>query len=389
MVKKKRTFLLIGLGELGGKCILPYIVRRPEISKIITADKNESLGRRRTNLAEISAIQDGYSPNIEFTQMNLFDVEDTAEKIKIIEPYMIFASPTLLSWWVYLSEPPQEVVQKLSEAMFGPWLPMHLTLIYKLMQAIKKSGLKVEVDTHVVTSPYPDVVNPVLKKIGLTPTTGISNIAEIVPFVRKVVSQKLKVPVSNVTAFIVGHHYVDDMIHYYHSSRGAPYFLKVLVGDRPIPEEELKPEEIISAFPWVPLGPEIHPISASVSIRVIMGIWNDTGELCHAPAPNGLPGGYPIRASADGVEVFLPEGITLKEAIKINEEGARFDGIEEIKDDGTVVFTEKHSEIMKEVLGYDCRSMRPDESEERAKELGSLYRKLLSKYGRISKATWI
>ena len=115
-------------------------------------------------------------------------------------------------------------------------------------------------------------------------------------------------------------------------------------------------------------------------LPVIMGIWNDTGELCHAPGPNGLPGGYPVRAGADGVEVFLPEGITMEGAIRINEEGAKADGIERIEDDGTVVFSSDAANIMREVLGYDCRPMRPHESEERAKELSSAYNRLLAKY---------
>ena len=64
----------------------------------------------------------------------------------------------------------------------------------------------------------------------------------------------------------------------------------------------------------------------------------------------------------------------------MNEESQRLDGIERIKEDGTVVFTDYAVNIMKEVLGFECRQFRPDESEERAKELISLYRQLEQKY---------
>ena len=73
-------------------------------------------------------------------------------------------------------------------------------------------------------------------------------------------------------------------------------------------------------------------------------------------------------------------GISREEAIRINEEGGKIDGIEKIKDDGTVVFCEKNVEFMREVVGYECTELKPKESEERARELNTLLRKLYDKY---------
>ncbi|MFB0508477.1 MAG: hypothetical protein ACETWT_17265 [Thermodesulfobacteriota bacterium] len=64
----------------------------------------------------------------------------------------------------------------------------------------------------------------------------------------------------------------------------------------------------------------------------------------------------------------LPDGITLEKAIKINEEGQYRDGIEEIRDDEAVG-------LMKEAIGYECKSMTLDEVEGRTKELLSKFRK--------------
>lgn len=379
---KKKTLLLVGVGDLGYG-MLHRFVRKPEISKIVAADKDEARARPRVDTALLSAIADGFHPDVDFTAIDLFNVEATAEKIKNIEPDMIFACPSLMAWWVYASELPPDVVAKVGPKV-GPWLPMHLTLMYKLMQAVKKSGLKVGTDLHVVTSPFPDVTNVVLTKVGLGPTTGIGNIAEIVPYARLSVSQKLKVPVSNVTAFIIGHHSLDDAILDYSSSRGIPYILKCYVGGNLVTEDKLKSEEILSAAVRFAPGRETHPHTISVSMPVIMGIWNDTGELCHAPGPNGLPGGYPVRASAKGVEVFLPEGVTMQEAIRINQAGEPFDGVQEIRNDGTVVCTKDSVDVMKEVFGYDCRPLKPDETEARARELASCYKRTLEKLGRKS-----
>ena len=111
-----------------------------------------------------------------------------------------------------------------------------------------------------------------------------------------------------------------------------------------------------------------------------MAILFDTGEIVHAPGPEGLPGGYPVRLSAEGAEVVLPDGITKEEAIKINEEAQKYDGIEKINEDGTVVCTDHAAQIMKEVFDYDCKELKLDECEGKAKELISACNKLSDKY---------
>jgi hypothetical protein len=91
----------------------------------------------------------------------------------------------------------------------------------------------------------------------------------------------------------------------------------------------------------------------------------------HTPAPQGLPGGYPVRVSCCGVDIAPIIGLGLHEAIDINERSHRFDGIECIKTDGTVVFTPDAAKAMKEVFRFDCKQLHPEESAERAAELGT------------------
>lgn len=67
---------------------------------------------------------------------------------------------------------------------------------------------------------------------------------------------------------------------------------------------------------------------------------------------------YPIRVSAKGVEVILPEEIKLEEAIRINNEALKYDGLEEIKDDETLIFTEKAGRIMSETIGMNVRHLK-------------------------------
>ena len=120
--------------------------------------------------------------------------------------------------------------------------------------------------------------------------------------------------------------------------------------------------------------------TASSFLKHVLAIYYDTNEehTC-VTGVEGLPGGYPTRLSREGAEVVLP-GISREEAIRINEEGGKIDGIEKIKDDGTVVFCDKNVEYMREVVGYECKELKPSESEERARELNTLLKKLYDKY---------
>jgi len=82
-------------------------------------------------------------------------------------------------------------------------------------------------------------------------------------------------------------------------------------------------------------------VVAGSSVRNIMAILNDTGEFAHAPGPQGLEGGYPVRLSRKGAEVVPPKGMTLAEARALMLEAQQYDGIQEIRDNGDVVVTDE------------------------------------------------
>lgn len=155
---------------------------------------------------------------------------------------------------------------------------------------------------------------------------------------------------------------------------GSPFYMKVMIDDKVI---KIKEEEFFANL--IPLGrrpggAQANPVVAC-SCKIITGILFNTRELGHAPGPNGLSGGYSIKISAQGVEVFIPEGLTLEEAIRINNDGQKFDGVESIQNDGTVVITEKTAAIFKKLLDFDCRTYKVNETEARSKELDERFKR--------------
>ena len=119
---------------------------------------------------------------------------------------------------------------------------------------------------------------------------------------------------------------------------------------------------------------------ASSQCKHAMALLNDSKILSLAPAPGGLPGGYPVRIGADGAKLALPDGITEKEAIQINLEGQKRDGIEEIRDDGTIVFPDAVHKAMKKIFNFDCKSFNIKDVDAVATEQWAKFKELLKKH---------
>ena len=222
-----------------------------------------------------------------------------------------------------------------------------------------------------------DGVNPILGKVGLAPTIGGGNISLLVPPIRMVVAEKLRIPLRYVSVSLVGYHSVVT------TGMKAPYWIRIFADNRDVtemfPKEKLCEQVMkarsrgIGATGWS--GPPPQQATASSFLRNVLAIYFDKKELVHASGPKGLPGGYPVRLSYDAVDVVIPEGLTLEDAVRINEDGAKFDGIQEIKSDGTLVLTDTAAKIMRDTLGYEREEYRLSESSTIAKELLSLVKK--------------
>lgn len=372
----RSTIMMIGIGDLGGH-VLEMLAREPGTRRIITADVNEEWGYRKTNIAAFGAAQLGYYPQLEFTKINLYNIEETAELIAKYKPDVIYSAVSLQSWWV-INTLPKEVFDKLDLARFGPWLPMHLTLVYKLMQAVKMTGL----DIKVVNSAFPDAVGPILSKVGLAPTIGIGNVANPVPPIRTALAYQLGLPMKDVTIYFACQHYVSHYIPRFGTAGGAPYYIKVVVDG----EDVTKQVSIDQAFADLPTrcrrpgGREGQILTASSAAGIVMAIAEDTGDFMHAPAPGGLPGGYPVRVSRQGGKVILPSDITMEEAIRINEEGQRFDGIDRIDEEGTTYYADFAADIVRDMIGYDCRVMKLEDAEACSKELNTKFRAFAAQF---------
>jgi hypothetical protein len=368
------TVLIIGLGDLGAT-ILELLAREPNGPRIVVASRNRERGISRTNLARLGAMAQGCRPQISFEQADLTDRDSVWRLVERETPDVVLGTATLQTWWLpdLLAE---EAARPIKDAGFGIWLPVHLTLTMKLMEKLRDVGYR----GRTITAPFPDVINCVLDRIGLAPTSGIGNLDEVVPKIRLLAAQRLGVPLEGVRVFLVAHHALEGAAFGEPMPERPPYYLRIEHGGQDVTDRVGGHELLFAPYP-IPPGRAIHFLTAGSAVRLIRALLSDAGELLHAPAPNGLPGGYPVIASSTGVQPAPLEALSLDEAISINERSHRFDGVERIEPDGTVVFVERGVALMREAIGYDCPRLRPDESEGRALELMARFSEYASRHG--------
>lgn len=359
--------LFVGLGNLGSQVFDLFLLRSGRDDRFLVAGRNQPYLQQRISLTAYAAMQLGLSPHVEQTFMDIWNVEQTAQTIWSFKPDVIFSSATVQPSSA-ISKLPQPIYEKLAQAKAGPWLPLTLVLVFKLMQAVKQTGLPITV----LNGAAPDNAHAVLSDVGLAPTTGVGNLANIIPALKKAIAIQLNKPMEDVQVLLFGHNQVAHGIRVHGTPGVAPFHLTALMQNEDV-TDHLDLPALFNTLPAT-LGHEYTQLlSAASAASVFDAITTGSSRVVHAPGPNGLPGAYPIRADQKSIEVVLPSGLTLEEAIRINQAGQRLDGIERIESDGTVYFTEQNMSILKETLGYECRRMPLSEGEERAKELHARY----------------
>lgn len=369
--------LILGCGVIGGQ-VLDLLARGPDAPDLRIVARREGPLLERVNLAITVALSLGFDPRISHEALDVRNTDALAALIRSWDPSIIVNATSDQTFWA-TSLLPEAVQRRLAPARIGPWLPHHLAPARRVMEAARMAGS----NAKVVNVSFPDAVNAVLGKQGLAPTVGSGNLGNAVPTLRRAVASQFGVSPSAVDLDFVAHHVVGNAIATFGSSGGMAYHLSARIGKRDVSRELDRPalERLFTGPLRRTRGVAGQIVAASCAARVVQVLRRRTETKIHAPGPLGLVGGYPILASSEGVKLALSEGMGLAEAVAINEEGQRSEGIERIDRDGTVHFAEPQMACMKEVLGYHRSRMAWDEIDDCSRELSARFEELKRKEG--------
>ncbi|WP_397452277.1 hypothetical protein [Pseudomonas sp. NA-150] len=373
----RKKLLIIGAGNL---CLQILQILAPRNTfQFCVGSRDLEKTTRMCNLIRLGALQLGVNCSISALEINLDDIDRTAETLAATKPDLIVNCASLQSWRI-ITQLPKAHFEALDQAQFGPWLPMHLAPAYNLMQAIAKSGLR-RSGVAVINAAFPDAVNAVLGKVNLAPDIGIGNVANLIPATRMAIAKLGSVLPEQVQVKLVAQHYFSHYVPRAGLPPQAHYNLTYRVNG----DDWTGKLQDAHIFHLVRTefrrlgGVDGQFLTAASAVSVISNIFSMDEVEVHAPGPHGLPGGYPVKLGMGLVVLALPNGFSRADAIALNELGQCQDGIESIKPNGSVQFESKQTSIMKAQLRFDMPFMRLNDVHQWADELGQKYKSYAEK----------
>lgn len=360
------TILLSGVGALGSWA-LELLARADGVDRIITLKRRPWDGPSRTNLAMIGAVFQGHAKAWEHHEIDLADIDLVTKLIAAERPDAIVHSATVQSPRRLMNARVDPAIRALlREATFGMWLPWHLLPASRLAQAVDAAG----VDTVVVNASFPDVVNPAIRgRYGHGPIAGAGNVEICVAQIIRYMVDVAGVRLDDLDVSLVGSH---ALLSY---GPEVPHHLRLTVERRDVTNEHHLATMLHWPKPIEWSRVDEFSLFAASAVKNVLAILGGDETRTHVSAPIGLPGGYPVKIAAGRVELDLPDGIDRGTAIDLNNRAARWDGIERIEEDGTVVYTDRAAEAMAE-LGLTNRTIRFDDLPNEAAQRSELYERL-------------
>jgi hypothetical protein len=353
------TVLVVGLGDLGTR-VLGGLAREGSIGRLVGASRDVDRGRALTAQAALKAQLLGGPEVVGHERVELEDVEATARVLRTLDPQVVVTAASYHTWWRAPNMLP-----------YAAWLPLHLRPVRRLMEAVSAAGSA----ARVVCLPFPDVVGPVLAGIGLAPHLGAGNVAEVAAKLRLLAGRAHGASRRDVEVRLVMHHAAERVALGAFASLGGaddpdgepPWTAEVRVRG-----ERLEAAAVADLFtsPYaLPSGRETHGLTSAATVALVCALLGDEPCAVHAPAVGGRPGGYPARVSASVVELDLPAAMDEAEAVAINERAARWDGIEAIEPDGTVVYTRAAADACEAAFGTRVERLAPSDQDAAAEAL--------------------
>ena len=365
------TVLLTGVGDLGGWA-LEFLARTPEVDRIVTVKRSPWTGASLTNLAMLGSTFQGHTKQFEHHRLDLADEDAAARLLAEVEPDVILHSATVQSPRVFMNAPIDEGLRaEIRAATFSLWLPWHLLPAALLVRAVERAG----VETRIVNAAFPDVVNEALwKHFGHGPAAGIGNVEVCAAAVLRYAMAASGRPADDIGVWLVGSHALMAF-----GADAAPHRFRLEVeGVDVTADHDLA--MILSSWPepitWS--RTDSFALFAASAVKNAAALLRAEPLRTHVTGPMGKPGGYPAFISRDRIDLDLPPGLTVEEAVSLNEAAARLDGIDRIESDGAVVYTPEIRGVM-ESLGYRCDAVTFEELPRRCRELRGLYTDLVTR----------
>lgn len=249
--------------------------------------------------------------------------------IAALRPKVLLHTASLQSPWSLGGDDAWSRLVK--DAGYGFTLPLQTVLALRIGRAIGK----VSPATLFINACYPDAVNRVLKANGVAVGCGLGNVA----ILAAMFAADLAFEDDRRLRMIAHHAHVSAGIEN-RNVEDAP--LRAWLDDESI--DDLAAKWLRRAS--LPLNMN-SIVGATAAPIVFAALDRRLPWKGHAPGPLGLPGGYPVIVSSDGIELDLPGELDLSESISLNMAAAIADGVA-VNQNGDVALSPSSVRVLKE-----------------------------------------
>jgi hypothetical protein len=350
--------MIIGTGSLARAIVMDLSQLRSDALRV------RILGRNSSALLELAAVANARAyaikANLEF-DASLIDwtsasnIEDTIGQFC---PAVILHVASLQSPWEFSSGRSAWSVL-IEQGGFGITTPLQAVLAIRVGQAIAKFSP----NTFLVNACYPDAVNPIMRCLGLPIAVGIGNVS-----ILAAVLGGARIKDGKKVEVIAHHSHIASLI------RQSPTLPGPMVWIEGCPcELDLKAVGVL----WAAKGARLNQITSSTAIGLLVALCSGKSVEAHAPGPNGLVGGYPIRCENRTISLRLPTCITPEEAVAFNQQAAANDGIF-VRDSGEVSFSPVAMQALSAHTHGLPETYKVDQIHEVCQELSALKERLRS-----------
>ena len=279
--------VIVGAGDMGMR-MAEGLLAQGRADRLTLAGLD--MARRADRIAMLDA---AHACRVEAVELDGRDPGAMARMLRAAKPDLIVQSASLFGPWAVIGSA-HPSIRHLSAAGIALQLPNQLPVLANVMRTVRELGLA----CPVANLSAPDVTHPFLAAQGLAPTVGLGNVSMQLLRARKAWRARREAageaageaPLMRV----IGHH-----AHVY-GSVGARFpddpgeAIRVHVGEEGARDDRLAYE----GRAFAP-GPLYNVLTAASTLPVLSALLPDGAETrFSAPAPFGLPGGYPLRIGA-------------------------------------------------------------------------------------------
>ncbi|NUK49164.1 potassium transporter TrkA [Streptomyces lunaelactis] len=263
------------------------------------------------------------------------------ERLAAIRPGTVLVCASWHSPWER-DRTPSAWTRVLDRCGFAATLPLQAAVALRVGRALQQAAPQAQL----VNACYPDAVNPLLYRLGLPVVCGVGNGTLITASVETALG-----PVARRGLRVLAHHrhlhrpdHPDDEARVWLGNHELGGVGQLLAPQRGVPREAL------------------NPVTAHTVARLLTALHGGPELRTAVPGPQGLPGGYPARVTRRRVELDLPYGLSLADAVGYNERLTSAEGVR-IDRAGDVHFAPSVREALRPHLPQLCEGFRGSDTQ--------------------------